>query len=465
MKNSITSKKIKIGFYIFSLLFLGLMLLFISFYFISIYKINSAYYLEYNSEAPVALRKFPYPYRAAMAISSDIDNTETLEEFIEIQKFLHTDEITSMGRGIDLEIGGSFFFFEPPRDAISYFQGGAEVARTIRKHIRSGHIDFMHSYGKKPDFTRRDAIKSIQELDNDNLKIDVWVDHTKTIDNLGDDRTFGLGDHPGSNQYHADLTLEYGIKYAWLGKGTMITGQAVPFTMGSLVDIFNPDHPFDSLVNISKVSAKNVLAVYGNKKYALHKDNDLARITTLDDGQKVYEFIRFDNYWQGVSLGADSKGLGYVISKKTLNRLKDVGGYIVVYTHLGRNLDCSEYICKETKNALRNLAQEYRAGNIYVTTTSKLLNYYTNSKYLNWSYESKDGRIFINIHNVKDEIFGIFVPTVKDLQGITFYIPKKSKVSILINGAEIEGIQRNATDYTDRESVTIPVTFLKYSLQ
>jgi hypothetical protein len=433
-----------------------------SLYLINVYTINQAYHKRYNTDSIGALRKFPYPYRAAISISSDIDNTGTLEEFLEIQKFLNTKNQTSMGAGVGLEIGNSFFFYEPPNGAISYFLGGPEVAKTIIDFIQAGYIDTIHSYGKKHDFTRKDAILALQELHKINSTIDVWIDHTLSDDNLGDDVTFGLGDHPDSAAYHADLTLDYGIKFVWLGRVTMIVGQTAPLSMATFTNIFDAAHPFYSLVNVTKEFAKNFLAYWGSKKYALHKENDLVKITTLDDGQKVYEFMRFDNNWQGVGVGANSKGLAYALSKKTLNRLKETAGYMIIYTHLGQNADCPQYICRETQDALRNLAAEFESGALYVTSTSKLLNYYINHRYLNWTYESKGDETIIHIHNVQDPLFGTFVPTEEDLQGITFYVPEKRKTRVFIGGKEVEDIQHNPPDYAGRESVTIPLTFLKY---
>jgi hypothetical protein len=57
----------------------------------------------------VTLRKFPYPFRAALTICSDIDGTDTLENFLATQNFLNTERDTDMGLGIGLEIGNSFF--------------------------------------------------------------------------------------------------------------------------------------------------------------------------------------------------------------------------------------------------------------------------------------------------------------------------------------------------------------------
>ena len=430
-------------------------LAFASIYLINIYNINRSYYEEENTEGNVALRKFPYPYKAAMTICSDIDGTTTKEEFLEIQRFLNTKEKTRIGKGIGLEIGNSFMMYAPPTCAFSYFSGNPGDKEIIGKFIKAGYIDVMHSYGEKPDFSREDAVKALEELERNGCKVDVWVDHSKMVDNLGDDVTFGSGDHQNSLAYHSDLTKDYGIKFVWLGRVTMVVGQSTPITIRMFTSIYDPDHPIRSLINITKEFAKNVLGVFGDKKYSMHKSYELVRMTKLDDGRKAYEFMRFDNYWEGVATGATCKSLAYVISKRTLEILKEIGGYAIVYTHLGMNSDCSNLIPNETQAALRNLAREYEAGNIYVTTTSKLLKYYVSHKYLNWSYKIIDDEIIVTIHNVEDPVSGLFVPTVQDLQGITFYVPDKSKARIYIGDKEITNTQKKPADYTGRESITI----------
>jgi len=426
-------------------------------YFLRIYKINRGYYEKnsVNDSHIVAIRKFPYPYRAAITICSDIDRTETLEEFLEINKFINTKEITSMGKGVGLKLGNTFLMYETPNRTISYFNSEPAVAGNIIRLINNGHIDVIHSFGKKGDFTRQDAIRAIDELNYRNSKIDVWVDHTKSKDNMGDDVTFGLGDHPDSNAYHADLTLSYGIKFLWLGRVTMAVGQAVPISWRNFLSVYDSNYPFHSFLNLTKELTKHVLAVFGNQKFAMHKDNDIVRIARLDDGQKAFEFIRFDNYWRGVGTGANCKNLAYVISKRTLNRLMEAEGYMVVYTHFGMNDNCSQFICRDTQLALQNLAHENKAGNIFVTTTSKLLNYYVRHKYLNWSYKAVGDEITIQIHNVKDPIFGTYVPSVQQLEGFTFYVPDNYNAKIFLENQKITDVRQNPADHTERKSYTI----------
>ncbi|NOG82980.1 MAG: hypothetical protein HND49_04065 [Planctomycetes bacterium] len=420
-------------------------LLLSAFFVLSHVTMRQEYLLEYDTKAEVALRKFPYPYRAALSICSDIDNTETLEEFLAINTFLNTTEMTSMGRGVGLDIGNSFFFFAPRSEAISYFNSPPEVAECIRKYIKSEQIDTLHSYGEKEDFTRANAVSSIKELKDSDLKIDVWVDHTRTPDNFGDDVTFGTGDQPDTKTYHADLTVDYGIKFVWLGRITTITGQSVPITSRSFTGIYDPDHPIESVRNIVKEFGKHVLAVFGNDKYEMHRKNDLVKISTLDDGQKVYEFMRFDNFWRGVAEGGNSKNLAYTISKKTLEKLKGNGGFMVVYTHLGQRNNPPEYIPKETQAALRNLAEEFRRGDIYITTTSKLLNYCVNHRYLKWSYETKDGETIITIEKIDDPVSGSYIPSLQQLRGITFYVPDTETTRIFVNNGEVTKVKKKWT--------------------
>ena len=248
------------------------------------YENNKSYYRKsYNDN--VEIRRFPYPYVAALSICSDIDNTGSLDEYLEIRNYLSSNEMTRNGKGLGLDIGNSFFFYEDNHKAITYYDN-KKIRETIIQDIKNVNIDFLHSYGNKVDFKREDAIKAIEELKKNNLKIKVWVDHYISKDNLGDDVTYGEGDHPDSSSYHSDLTLKYGIKFVWLGRVTMIAGQDVPIKLSTFFTIFDSEHKLDSLINISKEIFKNILGLLGNEKYKMHKGNKLVNISTLNDGQK-----------------------------------------------------------------------------------------------------------------------------------------------------------------------------------
>ncbi|MFX0135574.1 MAG: hypothetical protein ACFFDN_18155 [Candidatus Hodarchaeota archaeon] len=71
-----------------------------------------------KSEHGIFKRRFPFPFKSAVNISSDIDGTDSLEEFLTILEFLSTKNKTDMGVGIGLEIGNSFFPIKKVKPAL-----------------------------------------------------------------------------------------------------------------------------------------------------------------------------------------------------------------------------------------------------------------------------------------------------------------------------------------------------------
>jgi len=432
------------------------------FYYIKIIKANKYYIKIFNSKNEVSIRKFPYPYKAAIAIANDIDSTNTVEEFINIHEFLNTKKMTNMGEGVGLEIADSFFMFNP-KNHFSYFSNREIDKFIIRKFIEAGYIDSIHSWGDGYS-DRNDAIKSISELKKHGLNLKIWINHSKEKSNFGGWYSAYLGDCVESKYYHSDITLSYGIKFVWLGSSTCIIGQSVPINIMNFIGSFDFEYPLKSTRNIVKNIGKNIISLFRlwETRYSLHWKNDLVKVVELKDGQKVYEFTRYDNHPDGIGFGADSKNMAYNLSERVIKQLKDVRGYGILYTHFGKNLDCKHEICEETQKALRNLEKEYRTGEVYVTTTSKLLTYYIIQKNLKTIYSINQGVVIIEILCVEDPIFGKFIPNLEELQGITFYVPSDKNVRILIDGKEIQDLIKNKMDENNRESVTIPIQHLTY---
>lgn len=411
----------------------------------------------------VSLRELPFPFRAALAICSDIDETITRDQFLAIQEFLNTKRETASGTGLGLEIGNSFFPYAAD-DSFAYFSGRPEDRETLRDFIRARYIDCMHSYGDGI-CSRNDALRALEQLERDGCRTNVWVDHWNAPSNLGKDVTAGLGDVVGAPIYHADITLQYGVRFVWRGRVSSIVGQERPFSINSFLNLFDAAHPFHTLQNSGRELIKTILARLGNRQFAIHAQNNLLRIATLSDGQQVYEFKRANNHWRGTSY-AVCQNLAYVLNRRTLARLVQVGGGMIVYTHLGQGLDGRPQILPalppEVCAALGNLAEEYHAGRIYVTTTSRLLNYLLNRKYLNWSYTCRsDGHIEIRIAGVTDPLAGAQKSTVAMLQGLAFYVPNSHQASIYIDN-DLINPERNPADHTGRESVMIPRTVLTF---
>ncbi|KIL40134.1 hypothetical protein SD70_15790 [Gordoniibacillus kamchatkensis] len=100
-----------------------------------------------------------------------------------------------------------------------------------------------------------------------------------------------------------------------------------------------------------------------------------------------------------------------------------------------------------------------------VTRTSRLLKYNLVhdmlSKYANtgsgFEVRKSEGVEKIIIHNIHDDIFGTFKPTLEDLRGITFYTdsPEKTEIWIEKNKINSNEIQINNEDQTGKRSIAI----------
>jgi hypothetical protein len=448
------------------ILFSILLILITALYFWAIVRINKITYVDFKDSNGISLRKFPFPYKAGLAICNDIDGTDTVDEFLEIQEYLNTEKNTKMGRGVGLEIASGFFMKDgDSKNRFSYYSANPSDRLIIQNFIRTGYLDFFHSYGEGYA-GREDALKALFELKEYRGILKVWVNHGggSTTSNIGNRLAKNLGDVKDSQFYHADVSIEYGVKYVELGTETNIIGQGTPVTLDMFVRSIDSDYFLKSAFYVTKTFFKNILAVCSiqSATYHMHANNDLINITTLDDGQKIYEFIRLDNHPDGIGKGATSQGTAYNISDRLLRTLKQAHGYAIIYTHLGKNSDCSAVIAEETQAALKHLKKEYEYGEIYVTTTSKLLNFYLNYKYLVWSSIKNGYEIAIHIKYVDDPVFGKYVPSAENLQGITFYTPANNTIRVFIEDREIPNIIKNPIDEKNRESVSIPKTFLTY---
>ncbi len=410
----------------------------------------------------VSLRRFPYPFKAALTLCSDIDETKTVERFLAIQNFLNATEDEGMGPGLGLEIGNSFFPYTPD-DSFAFFSSRSLDRDVIETLIHAGFIDCIHSFGDGI-VLREDALRALDTFQKSGCLLDVWIDHARAPSNFGKDTTAGQGDVKTSSVYHADRTLAYGIKFVWKGRGSNMVGQGVAVTPASFARMVDRNHPAESATNIAKEALKLALGCAGNKRFAIHCGNPVMHVAHLSDGAAVHEFNRCNNYWRGLSYGHDSEGLAYVLRPRVLADLIRLEGYMIVYTHLGVGSARAPYLPHPTREALRSLADAYRRGDIYVTTTARLLRYHLNWRYLKWSAHSEAGLVTIRISGVDDPVNGFHVPTIAELQAITFYVPSEGQVRLFVGDRLIDHLVRNPPDDHGRASVTIPRTYLTYPL-
>lgn len=432
-------------------------MIFLLMFFLFIFSLKlsrSHYAIIQRSNHKIVKRRLPYPFKSALTICSDIDATDTLKEFLTIQEFLNTKNRTDMGIGLGLEIGNSFFPIKTRHSPFALISNSKTNKEVIIDLIKLGYIDFIHSFQEE---NSRKMQKITNILLNNGCQLDVWVNHSQAPTNLGYP-DHSLGDNINSNYYHTDFSIKaVGYRFVWIGEVSSIVGQGVPLSLHSFFSALDKKHLILSMYqNVFKEICKYALS-FLCKKYSNRKHNDLTYPLRLDDGQYVFGFVRSNVSYRGLSgVATTSSGLVDILREDLLKKLNESGGYMIVYTHLGNNKGYP-YISKETQNALRLLEREYKKGNIYVTTTAKLLKYYVNNKYLVWhsSINGKDKNI--HIVNISDPVRGTFIPAINDLRGITFYTNDPANTYILIQDKKIDEVIRNEIDFTNRRSIMIPL--------
>lgn len=371
----------------------------------------------------VEMRRFPYPYRAMLAICSDLDGIPDGFTYFSMIKYLNTDEETAFGKGIGLEVGNTIYFCVSPQQ-FSY-NGTNDLGReNIRRLIRSGHIDCLHSFGTRIT-TRVEASDLLGELAGEKCYLKVWVDHATAPTNYGSDITKGNGDVVGESAYHADLTTAYGIKYIWRGRVTSVIGQNVK---RKLFGIGHWQHPIQSGITLAKEVLKGVSL---SPRYEMNRQNTIMREIKLRNGQPAIEFIRSNPHWRGITYGATVEGLKDVLSARTLERLIERGGVSILYTHLGIARDRYRPFGQEEKDALSILASLAKEKKILVTTTRKLLDYCFGTSHIEVSSNMSKGLNTINIDTKGRDI---------SLDGLSLYANTADNYSLYVDGKRCENL-------------------------
>ena len=399
------------------------------------------------------IRKFPFPYKCALSISSDIDNASSSEFFVQFMDFLNSEIQTIYGPGLGLEVGNSFWFFNGSKSPqLSYFEGltnkETDLAPIIRLYLKSRHIDTLHSWGNfdRGGFKRCYADKGMETLAKYNLKIPVWVNHGVKLNyqKVGDYPNM-YGDDPTHYCYHTDLFSKSGFEFIWTGKVTHVIGQ-------------NGSKNFSIL---SKTLTQKILKkiIYQNVKDPIYDDdNNLIKPLLLRDGGKKWEFIRFINAW-GNAGELDLYELASQMKIQNLKRLIKNQGFMVLYTHFNESL-CAT-IPMKLSECLSFLKKMVNRKEILMGTTSRILKYWEISNYINFEVQNLEDKVIILINDIMYSPVGEKPVTSFHLSGLTFYINILKPHKIIFKGKLCETIL-NPPDQTGKQSISIPWKKLEY---
>jgi hypothetical protein len=395
----------------------------------------------------IAVRDLPYPYAAMLSICSDLDETPDAETYLLTSRFLNTKNRTRFGEGVGLEVGNTIYFYMSPAD-FSYWNASEAARATIRDLIRSGHVDCIHSFGDTAS-ERAQAQQTLAHLDEHGCKIRVWIDHAVARTNFGADIMQGAGDVAGDPAYHADLTLDYGVRYIWRGRVTSMQGQDVPRDGGG---IWRSSHPLGSLVTLGKETAKVCAAKLGNSKYGMHGKNRLLHDVALRDSRQAVEFLRTNPHPLGVSAGDNAEGLAAALSDEFLDRLVARRGKAIVYTHLGKRIDRQSGFPTSTRAALEKLAGRMRCGEVLVATTERVLDYADLMSRLSWTASDAGEVTEISLET------GTSHPR---FDGLSFVVPAQRRYQVLHKGKPLPIVRAEIAG--NREAVLyVPWTKRQY---
>jgi hypothetical protein len=389
-----------------------------------------------------------------LAICSDLDETPDRTVYWESARYLNTTEDTAMGPGVGLEVGNTIYF-DMPRSQFAYWNTDDCGRAQVRALIRSGHVDCLHSFGDLST-TRASAARALDDLVRHDCQLRVWIDHARAATNFGADIMGGLGDVPGAEPYHADLSHDYGLRYVWRGRVSSVIGQDAHHSLGG---IFDGRHPTASAITVAKELAKRVAGGAWSEKYAMNAANRLLRPTILRSGHSVLEFLRSNPSWAGVSRFESSDGLAEVLTERFLQRLEGRGSACILYTHLGKVTSSSEPFGESTRAALRRLGRAQREGRVLVTTTRRLLDYFFNRSKAVVATIQEGQHVTLDVAGVgvDGELLGP-----RDLAGLTAYVPDPENTSMRINGMTVTELACNPKDATGQASVSVPWPRLEF---
>lgn len=402
----------------------------------------------------VSLRPFPYPFRAALALCSDIDGCDR-ETFIAVHRFLNDPE-----QGLGLPVADSLFALgKEPGQMAFYLPDGQTLgpdAGLILAGLRSGLIDSLHSWGDfnaappQPDRLRTLAETFTGRLLAEGLQVRVWVNHGDAFNyqNLPSRLQPGYrGDDPTSPYYTADLLRLLGVKFAWCS-------ELAPWPLSSR----RPPRLW-LLARLSGNAGKNLVKLFLGRWRQRRPGASLTQLCQplpLADGSQVLAFTRFNRHPQGLWARPSRHTLRYVLTPEVLAELLAQGGYLVVYTHLGRpRMSAGELFPEPDLRGLQQLSEHYRAGRLWVAPTAQLLGFWLMQHYLLWHAERRGDRLVIYLQAVNDPTTGWRLPQREELAGLCFYTPWP-EATILRHAGRDLAPEIYPPDHTGQSSVGLP---------
>lgn len=404
-------------------------------------------HFKLNTNSIPFVRPWPYPFRAAFSISTDIELT-SFEYFEELMRYVNTDEMTQFGQGLALELTSSMFFYCSDNMTFSYFCGDAANAKPsayherLKDYLQEGWIDTNHCFGDFANphiFTRDHALKAYEVLGSIGVTLPVFTNHGGECNVQGIGCfSYRKGDQPGTSQYHSDLFEDHGIEFFWSEARSLEIDPHLRF--------------------FSKKGFKDLVKIMiGRRRIGAPK---LLEPVQLDDGTLLSAFWRYRT--SGFN-APNASSFSYQLTTIDWDALFGARGAIILYQHLGCdfriNKQCYPLTIEKVRDRphlylapYRHLKGMQESGQLWVVGVFRLLRYSKMFQDLQIKCKTISGTQVFTLVNR-----GIIMSPLKYFQGLTIYVDPQLSVKVEYNNT-VFPLDYNGPDETGRYSVTIPIT-------
>lgn len=452
-----------------------------------------AAYSESNPHSSVHLRRYPFPYRAALAVSNDVDGMDW-RSFEDWHAFVSGTELTPEGPGLGLEVADSFWLWSDTgafalRHAPPWADPGRSSPESARivELVKAGWLDSLHSFGDwRPEYhlTELNITRAFELLHDLGIKPPVYVNHGSglRLHNLGGPwASYQSGDDPNSESYHLKALLDAGFRFFW----TDIMFQQDVF--GEELKLKTPSTlstrerlrwltVVDRSASSHERTRRNVLSGVDRNRMNLLAETLQNRVLVPALGRDDTPFLCFKRY-RGRE-APNSVTFAAQVSDEHLDALEAGEGACIVYQHfgvsraLGRgkghvsvNDVRKRVLDKNAVWAFRELHQRQSDGRLFITMTGRLLQYLWVRQSLRYTVSTIGTTLNITITGLDCPTYGMRDAIDDDLQGITFVVEAASQYRDITvrNGTAVVEVRRERDPaQTDTDVVFVPWRRLEF---
>lgn len=448
---------------------------------------------EAHPRRPVAgvfLRRYPYPYKAAVTISNDTDRMRA-NAFDDLHDFVNGTGETPYGPGLGLEMSDSFWLWSE-RNCFALFHAApfekdaalSPDAERIIALAKGGVLDMLHSFGEwlgERALTRDDIARGLDLLDRHGVKPRVWVNHgggPKMTHQIEGRWARGHhGDDPAHESYCHDLLRQAGFLYFSHAVFAEVRrfGEHRVYRNQTEFDLDLAGYDFQHILqryDRKKGEFRNVFGdVSREDELALRRKlfNKVLIPDVAQDGEPILFFKRFR--------GPDRPSAGNFVTQINHYALRDLvrrKASVVVYQHFGVKRPAMSdptrsggtrstppVLDDHNRTAFEYLADYNRNGEVWVPTQERFLDFMRLIDFIDFDVIRSDVASSIIINHIACPVEGDFIPTIDDINGLSFLLPEHAgEFRIFIGEREVTAHFRRdmSSEYVDR-----PVLYSPYA--